>query len=58
MKFKTIEYPTTIAVSAAMSLLSMANNPYSYEYMGGNIQLPSKKLPIVLPDKCPCCGQV
>lgn len=58
MKYKKTEYPTTIAVSAAMSFLSMANNPYPYEYMGGNGQLPSKELPILLPDKCPCCGKV
>lgn len=58
MKFKRTEYPTTMATSAAMSFLSMANNPYLYEYMGRNVQLPSKKLPILLPDKCPCCGKV
>ena len=34
-----------MATSAAMSFLSMANNPYPYEYMGRNVQLPSKKLP-------------
>lgn len=58
MKFKRTEYPTTMATSAAMSFLSMANNPYPYEYMRGNVQLPSKELPILLPDKCPCCGKV
>ena len=58
MKFKKTEYPTTIAASAAMSFLSMANNPYPYEYMVGNAQLPSKELLILLPDTCPCCGKV
>ena len=47
MKFKRTEYPTTMATSAAMSFLSMANNPYPYEYMGRKtypVPVPSKKI--------------